>query len=290
MDIALNTYSLRNEWGLYMMDNYAPLLRVIDELGVQQVELLDRHYENNADRLTAIQQVLADHGVTIFSIGPHTNLLTNPENSDNQVAAGKAEVDMAADHDIPKFRVSIGGGKYDPPGTEPASVDQAVEWAAKVFGPVVDYASDRGVTLCIETHHRYSSNPAWQAGLLEAVPSEHLGFIFDIGNFETEDLRWGSLDLLCEKRAVKYMHAKAYAFDDQGFETTLDYPRAVQQLHAAGLEVPLSIEWEGKLVGPLGALKTNELCKYSIAKAEGRDYAMKVDFPAEEPLMDSLLG
>jgi hypothetical protein len=47
----------------------------------------------------------------------------------------------------------------------------------------------------------------------------------------------------------------------------------------------LSIEFEGKYNGILGALQSNELLKYLQAKAEGTEYTMVTDFPPEKELL-----
>ena len=163
-----------------------------------------------------------------------------------------------------------------------------MEWALEVLKPVIEYAESRDVALCIETHHRYSSNPDFQDKLLTALPSKSLKFIYDIGNYENRKLAWESLDVLIKHNAIKYWHAKTYAFDENGFETKLDYPKAVQKCVDAGFDVNLSIEWEGKMPTYHGILHTYELCKYSIAKAEGKDYTMNLDFDDIETITQKI--
>lgn len=277
MRINLNTYSLRKEWKFFSKNNYAALFKMADMIGTKELELLEQHF--NPNTLKSLQELIVSHGLKVFSLGCHPCFLTNPPNWEKRISEGKKWVDICADLGIPYYRISIGGGKYEPSDQTPKSVDEAVEWAVKVFEPVINYAEKRNVTPCIETHHKYSSNPEWQLKLLEKVPSKNLGFIYDIGNYENDTLRWVALDVLIKKRAVKYMHAKSYNYNAQGFETKLDYPRAIKALYDAQFDIPLSIEWEGHLLGPLGVLKTNELCKYSIAKATNQQYTMKTQFP-----------
>ncbi|MHA1341420.1 MAG: sugar phosphate isomerase/epimerase family protein [Promethearchaeota archaeon] len=291
MKIAFNTYSLRTEWALMTMNgNYEPVIKFIKLMeGVNEVELLDRSFNSDPKILTQIQNAFEKEGLKIFSLGPHPHPLVGKKHRPAAIEELKYWTDIASDHGINKFRLSLGGGKNF--GLrKPKNVAQAVDWTLEVLIPAVDYAESKDVELCIETHHRYSSNPEFQEMLLDALPSKNLGFIFDIGNYETRDLCWKSLDVLIKKKAIKYMHAKTYAFDENGFETTLDYPRAIKLMHDAGFDINLSIEWEGKIPAPLGILKTYELCKYSIAKAEGRDYNMRTEFPDPEELMDELLG
>ncbi|MBN2151066.1 MAG: sugar phosphate isomerase/epimerase [Candidatus Lokiarchaeota archaeon] len=292
MNIALNTYSLRNEWEMMKaVGGYGPIVRFIKMLGVTEIELLDRSFNSDPATLKEVQAIFEENGLHIFSLGPHANPLTDERNRKARVEELNGWTDVAAAHGVPMYRVALGGGKYSDPAMKPSSADTAVAWITEVLRPVVDHAEAAGVTLAIETHHQFSSNPEFQQKLLDAVPSKHLGFAYDIGNFENDEIRWASLDVLTRKGAVKYVHAKAYAFDEGGFETTLDYPRAVKVLFDRGFEdINLSIEWEGRLAGPLGALRTAELCKYSIHKALGKDYSMTTAFPDEETLMEDLLG
>jgi len=290
MKIALNTYSLRKEWAIITTDGYGPVVNFINLLdGVNEVEMLDRTFNSDPKELTKAQEAFAQNGIKIFSLGPHPHPLTGKKHRPAAIKELKKWTDIAAEHDIHNFRLSLGGGK-DLGFRKPKSIEQAVEWTLEVLRPAVEYAESRDVNLCIETHHRYSSNPDYQEILLEALPSKNLGFIFDVGNYENDDLRWRSLELLIKKKAIKYVHAKTYAFDSRGFETTLDYPRAVKLMMDAGLDLILSIEWEGKIPAPLGIMKTYELCKYSIAKAEGKEYTMKAEFPDPEELMEELLA
>jgi sugar phosphate isomerase/epimerase len=288
MQIALNTYSLRKEWKFFSQKEWAPFFKMAEMVGIKQVEVLDRHFLG--EDMKNLRERMASHGMKIFSIGPHPCFLTNPANFQTRIAEGKKWVDFCADNEIPYFRVSIGGGKYDPATETPKSVTEAVEWAAEVFGPVVTYAESRGVTPCIETHHKYSSNPEWQGPLYDRIASKNLGFAYDIGNFENDTLRWASLDALLKRNAIRYVHAKSYAYTNQGFETTLDYPRAIKQMMDAGLDIPLSIEWEGRLIGPQGVIRTNEICKYSIAKAQGKTYQMQTSLPSKSTLKKQLLA
>lgn len=296
MKIALNSYSLRNEWNLMTSGgNYLPVVRFIQKLeGVNEVELLDRSFKSDPSELGKIQKVFLDHGIKIFSLGPHPCPLVGKSYRSKALEELKKWTDIAADKDIHKFRLSLGGGKnYDKKlfgEIKPKSIPEAVDWTLEVLRPAVEYAEKKDVTLCIETHHKYSSNPEYQEKLMDALPSKNLGFAYDIGNFESRDLSWRSLDVLIKKKAIKYMHAKAYAFDAQGFETKCDYPKAIKLMHNAGFDINLSIEWEGKIPALLGVLKTYELCKYSIAKAEGRDCTIKTELPDPDQLMKELLN
>jgi sugar phosphate isomerase/epimerase len=310
MKIAFNTYSLRKEWQTLTsnLTNFDPIVKFVKMMeGVDEVELLDRSFKSDPKLLKTIQEVFDSNGIKIFSLGPHECPLVGASKRAEIIKKFKKWIDMAADRDIHNFRVSLGGGKkYDPKKKilgfipsgqlKPSDNTQAVEWTLEVLKPVVQYAEERDVTLCIETHHQYSSNPDYQEKLLDALPSKFLGFIYDIGNYESRILAEQSLDVLIAKKAIKYWHAKTYTFDENGFafdksgKNVLKYLEAVKLCKDAGIEVNLSIEWEGKMPTTHGIFHTYELCRYSIAKAEGKDYKMKLDFEDNETLIQSLMS
>ena len=121
------------------------------------------------------------------------------------------------------------------------------------------------------------------------VPNQP-GTLWTVFELENDQLRWDSLALLIERKAIKYVHAKMYAFDEKGFETKLDYPKCIKQIKDGELDPILSIEWEGKLAGPIGVLKSYELLKYSLAQLKGEEYKIKTDFPDPDDFMDDLLS
>ncbi len=292
MEIAFNSYSLRKEWGaLTEGKGYEPVAHFIKMMeGVKEIELLDRSFNSDPMELQKAMSTFTEHDLNIFSLGPHPHPLTGKSKRPAALDELKKWTNICADHDIHNFRLSLGGGrgydkKYLIVPIKPSSVDEAVEWTAEVLEPALVYAEEKGVNLCIETHHKYSSDPIYQEKLLDRLPFENLGFIYDFGNYENDELRWTSLDLLLKRKKIKYMHAKMYGFDEQGFEPKLDYPKAIKKMHDAGLDVKLSIEWEGSLPGPVGVLRSYELLRYSLAQVKGQSYHMKTDFPSADEII-----
>ncbi|MHA1733636.1 MAG: sugar phosphate isomerase/epimerase family protein [Promethearchaeota archaeon] len=294
MIVALNTYSLRNEWKQVAkhdkMDNVA---RLAQDAGITQIEWLDRHVDEESIQTNL--KILEDHGVGVFAFGPHVHLLAREKDVEKEIEDGKHWLNLAAEHGIPKIRVQVGDGPMPrcfPPMPDfdeeeeaeyQEMIHDAVGFTEQVTTPLIEEAEKLGVLIGIETHHSYSSNHYYMAQFNERFDSKNIGWIFDIGNYENDEMRWKGLDTIKER--TFYIHAKAYKFDDEGFEVTLDYPRAAKILGDAGFRGEWSIEFEGKMNGLLGILRTNELVKFSIAKWKGEDYAMNLDFPAEKELM-----
>lgn len=295
MKIALNTYSLRNEWKKLAKHGIDPVGKLCQDHGVTELEFLDRHIADDGAGLPAQVKKFADYGVHVFALGPHVKLLAREKQVPEMVEQGKYWLQLAAENDIHKVRFQVGDGPMprcfppmddfnDEEWTEYREmIDDALEFTDKVTRPLLDAAESLDVHICIETHHSYSSNHVYMKQFNEKYPSDHVGWIFDIGNYENDAMRWQGLDVI--KDRTKYIHAKAYKFDDQGLETKLDFPRVAKTLGAAGFTGEWSIEFEGRMNGLLGFLRSLELVKYSIAECEGESYEMRTDFPSGKALL-----
>ena len=290
---ALNTYSLRNEWDKVAKKGMASVIALCKDMDISAMEILDKHFK--PETLTEDTQALADAGISVFSIGPHVHLLVKPGEVDKMVADGKHWLELAQGAGIGNVRFQVGDGplpKAFPPMPDfsdeewtdyDEQMQEAVDLSAKVIDPLVEQAESLGVTIAIETHHSYSSNFRYMKLVNDRWPSSRLGWIFDIGNYENDYMRWEGLETI--KSRTAYVHAKAYDFDGNGFEKKLDYPKACSILNEAGFAGAWSIEFEGKAMGILGAMQTNELLKYCLATVEGSSYDMVTSFPSEKDLL-----
>jgi sugar phosphate isomerase/epimerase len=297
MDIALNTYSLRNEWK-QMGDNPYPIIAAFcKDLGISRMELLEGHFK--PENLSSLHKYLVDQGIKVFALAPHTKLLAKPNEVEKQIEDGKNYLKMAQSIGAEMIRVQVGDGPFPkifPPMDDfeeeewadyKDQISEAIEVTAAVTEPLIEFAEQVGVKIGIETHHSYSSNYLYMDAFNKRFPSKQIGWTFDIGNYENDEMRWKGLEVV--KNRVMYLHAKAYAFDENGFEETLDFPRVAQTLHDAGFTGTWSIEFEGKMHGFLGVARSNELVKYSIAKATGSSYSMRINMPTGETLLNKYL-
>ncbi len=293
MTRALNTYSLRNEWDKIAKKNLQNVVRLCHDLDLGRLEFLDKHFK--PEKLKENVKFFQDNGIHVFSLGPHVHLLAQQKDIPKMVGDGKVWLELAAECGVEKVRFQVGDGPF-PKAFPPMSdfgagewqeyneqMEEAVAFTGKILDPLIETAEKVGSTIAIETHHSYSSNYVYQDCLQKRYPSTKVGWIFDIGNYENDEMRWKSLEVI--KKRLVYWHAKSYTYDANGFETKLDFPKAVKICKEVGFEGELSIEFEGKMNGILGACKTNELLKFSIASAEGKTYAMKTQFPAEKELL-----
>lgn len=295
MKVALNTYSIRREWDKLgnQEQRLDAIVAMCNDMNVHLIEFLDKHFER--DQLDAHCKTLEKNGISVFAIGPHVKLLERDNKVDEMISSGKTWLELAHSAGIKMVRFQVGNGPllrafmpmddFDEDEWEEynSQMKAAVDQSAKIVTPLLEVAESLDTSICIETHHSYSSNWVYMKFFEERFTSRNLGWIFDIGNFENDDMRWKALDVI--KENTKYIHAKAYSFNDTGMETKLDYPKAAKILHEAGFDGNWSVEFEGKMNGILGAFKTVELCKHSIAVATGGSHDMRLDFPPGRKLL-----
>ncbi len=292
MNIAINTYSLRNEFSA--PDIHEATIKLCKDLSIDEVEILDRDVD--VENIQDLKKRYKDQNIHIFSLAPHVKLLTKQNTVEEMIEGGKKWLDLAHQIGAECIRVQLSDGPFPrafPPFEDfseeewedyRAQMEDAADFTQKVADPLVDLAEDLNVKIGIETHHSYSSNYIYQEEVNKRYPSSHLGWVFDIGNYENDDLRWKALEVIKDK--TFYVHAKSYKFDEQGFETKLDYPKACKILNRAGFDGNWSIEFEGKYNGILGVLQTNEVVKYSIAQLKGEDYQIKTGWKKPKELLE----
>jgi sugar phosphate isomerase/epimerase len=294
MNISLNTYSLRNEFDLLGKDKMGAVIKICNDLGITQTELLDSHV--NFPTLKEDMKRLEDHGIKTFAFAPHGKLLVKPAELKEELENGKEWLKRAHSLGVKNIRFQVGNGPFPalfPPMEDfdeeewadyNEGISEAIELSAQVVDPLIEIAEQLDVYIGIETHHSYSSNYLYMTKFNQRFKSSHYGWVFDIGNYENDVMRWKALDVI--KKNTLYIHAKAYDFDEKGFEKTLDYPKACKILNDAGFKGTWSIEFEGQMNGILGAMRSNELIKYSIASVQGKHYQMNTTFPSDQQLIE----
>jgi sugar phosphate isomerase/epimerase len=293
MDIAINTYSLRNEWKDLGNDKMAVVIALCHDMGISKVELLDHEYTK--DNLQGIVKRLADNGISVHALAPHGKILVKPNEVKNAIEEGKSHLELAHSVGASSVRFQIGDGPL-PRAFAPMDdfeeeewadyregMEEAINFSEPVVSPLIETAEKLGVNIGLETHHSYSSNYIYMDLFNQRFNSKRIGWIFDIGNYENDSMRWKALEII--KGRTFYIHAKGYDFDAQGLEKDLDYPKACQILADAGFKGTWSIEFEGKMNGIFGLHKLNELIKYSISKVKGQTYSINTAIPSAEELM-----
>ena len=124
----------------------------------------------------AIRALAADHGVAICCVATSCKY-ADPQTAAGAVESARAAIDLAADIGAPTIRVfggDLGTGlrRY-----------QAIHGVADSLRSVAEYARDRGVTVCMETHDSWC-DPAHVAAVMRLVDHTAIGVNWDYWHTE----------------------------------------------------------------------------------------------------------
>ena len=114
--------------------------------------------------------------------------------------------------------------------------------AADGLRRLAEYGDSREINVIVENHGGLSSHGDWLAGVMKLVNHPRCGTLPDFGNFTEYDRYKGVEEMMPWARAVS---AKAFDFDAQGEETTIDYRRMIRIVMAGGFHSWIGIEYEG---------------------------------------------
>jgi sugar phosphate isomerase/epimerase len=136
------------------------------------------------------------------------------------------------------------------------------------LGRLADIGAEHNINVIVENHGGISSNGKKLAAVLKEVNKDNCGALPDFGNFcidgsptgdckESYDRYIGVAELMPFAKGVS---AKAYDFDEEGNETTIDYARMLQIVKDAGYTGYIGVEYEGDVLSEEeGIIATREL-------------------------------
>jgi sugar phosphate isomerase/epimerase len=140
-----------------------------------------------------------------------------------------------------------------------------------------EYAATKNINVLCENHGWLSSDAPKLVAAIQAVNMPNCGTLPDFGNWcvkRKEGAQWGDcLEVYPDKyEGIKLMlpyakavSAKSYDFDENGNETTLDYPRILRLVKDSGYTGFIGVEYEGsRLDEKEGILATKNLLLKSV--------------------------
>lgn len=244
--ISLAQWSLHKTLFAGKLDHLDFAKTAKEEFGIEGVEYVNQFFKDKAKDekyLGEMKQRASDHGVTsVLIMVDGEGQLGAPEKADRQktVDNHKKWVEAAKFLGCHSVRVNAGSS---------GSYEEQQKRAADGLRMLSEFAKPLGLNIIVENHGGLSSNGKWLAGTIEMVGMDNCGTLPDFGNFvinhdtgETYDRYQGTDELMPYAKAVS---AKTYGFDEQGNETTLDYPRLMDIVMKHGYHGWVGIEWEG---------------------------------------------
>jgi len=136
---------------------------------------------------------------------------------------------------------------------EGVNEDEALKSGLESLNALLDFAKGSNINILVENHGGLSSNGNWMAQLFSKIENNNCGTLVDFGNFcikkgnddncvEEYDRYKGVQELLPFAKGVS---SKSYAFDEDGYETTIDYSRMMKMVKEVGYNGFVGVEFEG---------------------------------------------
>jgi L-ribulose-5-phosphate 3-epimerase len=239
MKISLAAWSLHRAFFARETDLLG-MVETCSDLGITGFELVNTFFPSpQYVYLRYLKQRAEERGIELLLIMCDAEGDLADVERENRLLAARNHrkwVDIAAVLGCHSIRCNVRGDESDP--------DAMRERAAEGFGALLDYAAGTGVDITIENHGGLSSDPSWLCSLIELVKSPHLGTLPDFGNFPAEVDRYDAVAKLMPY--AKAVSAKCHDFGPDGAETTIDFPRMLDIVRAAGYSGYVGIEYEGK--------------------------------------------
>ena len=226
--------------------------------GFEGLEYVSQIYENQIealgidtviDSLMVMSQLHNMSNVLIMVDGEGDLADPSEKVRDQAVENHKKWIDAAQKLGCHSIRVNT-FGTNDPELWLPSVVDGLKKLS--------EYAATKNINVLCENHGWLSSDAAKLVEAINQVNMENCGTLPDFGNWcvkRKEGAKWGECEEVYSDKyegikmmlpAAKAVSAKSYDFDEEGNETTLDYPRILKLVKDAGYTGFIGVEYEGK--------------------------------------------
>lgn len=218
--------------------------------GITAIELVDTQLPSmEVDYVRELQSACQHANVSIACLAINNDFtIADADQRFSQVERTRHLLyDVAMPLKIPVVRVFLGMADTTREG------DQR---ALETFRGMVTDLETTGISMALENHARVQTDADQMVGIITGVDNQFFGSCLDFGVLPAEH-RYYALDQLAP--FAKHVHAKSYAFDDRGRETTVDYRQALAILTEHGYDGVIAIEYEGRDDAEQGVLRTREL-------------------------------
>jgi sugar phosphate isomerase/epimerase len=221
-------------------------LEYVNHLYAKQIEELG--FDRVIDSLKVLSETSDIQNVLIMIDGEGDLADPNEEVRNTAVENHKKWVDAAQKLGCHSIRVNT-FGTNDPELWVPSVVDGLTKLST--------YAATKNINVLCENHGWLSSDVPVLMKAINQVNMDNCGTLPDFGNWcvkRKDGAQWGDcLEVYPDKyegiktmlTKAKAVSAKAYDFDENGDETTLDFPRIMQLVKDSGYTGYIGVEYEG---------------------------------------------
>jgi sugar phosphate isomerase/epimerase len=223
-----------------IMDQVRFLARCAHDLKVEGVELQDIHFpQTRPAYLALLRRTAQDLGLAIAGIGVHNDFgRADTTFRQSEIVKVKQWVEVAEQLGAPLVRVFAGYPEGGP-------AERGARWTAMIdsLREVAAFAGQAGVRLGLENHNHgaFTRTGDDLLQVLREVNSPHLVHLLDTGNYVDG---WTSVQKTLPVAA--HVHAKFWKAGADGADESVDYPRILPALRAAGYAGWIAFEYEAE--------------------------------------------
>ncbi|MDQ2863585.1 MAG: sugar phosphate isomerase/epimerase [Bacteroidota bacterium] len=239
---SLNAYSFNAALSDGSMD-ISGLLDFCASAGFDGVDITGYYFKGYPemppdDYLFAIKRKAFRLGLEISGTGVRNDFtIADKAKRALEVILVKNWIEVAAKIGAPVIRIFTGNEK-----NEGVPREEVTDWMLRDIQTCVEYGKERGVVVAIQNHNDFIQTASQVVNIIEAINSEWLGLILDIGSFR-------QLNLYEEiNRAIKY--AVSWQIKEKVFingqEVVTDINKVVNIIKAFGYRGYLPIETLGE--------------------------------------------
>ncbi|HVJ80354.1 MAG TPA: sugar phosphate isomerase/epimerase family protein [Planctomycetia bacterium] len=230
-----------------------------EECGIDAVEYVNQFFKDKADDKAYIAELdkrAKDLGVTQVLI------MIDGEGSLGDPDEKKRDQAIKNHHKWVRAAKALGCHSIRVNAHSHGSREEQEKLAADGLSRLTEYGDEMGINIIVENHGGLSSDGSWLSAVMKRVNKPRCGTLPDFGNFRLDkeheyDRYKGTEELMPFAKGVS---AKSYDFNEAGDETTIDFPRMMKIVAAAGYHGRVGIEYEGGRLGEKeGILATKKL-------------------------------
>ncbi|MHA1342250.1 MAG: sugar phosphate isomerase/epimerase family protein [Promethearchaeota archaeon] len=253
MEISVATYSFR-----HLIKDGWNFEQIADKLIEWQVKFVEiNNIYTSPEELPNVGNLFRQKGIEpiLLTIDGNNYFQKKEKDRNEQFQWMKKWIDAAENSNISMIRANMGRQKPTKKYKKP------LEKIVATFKPILNYCVQKQIIHTFENHGGISADVDFQILFAKQFSehSEYMGYLLDTGNYRPKLLIYENIKKL--NNLIKIVHAKMYNFDENGYETTLDYPKIIELLREIGFDGYLSIEYEGPLQDLEGIEKSVALLK-----------------------------
>lgn len=266
LKISLQCFSFASEFykGNFNLSNFSKIVRETYNLdGAEFWSIPFMGKEKNSNFLNELRQKSNDYGVKNTIILVDLLDMQTMKQGNSLASIDKKERNQAIEDHKPWIDAakSIGCDSIRINLWSDASMEEVMKVSIESISKLLEYASDKNISIVIENHGGHTGDAKWLVNLIKKINNKKLGTLPDFGTLNFCVKRDLNLDFTakCLSQYDKYLgvkellpyakgiSAKSTQFDLKGNETDTNFKKMVRLIKKSNFEGYISIEYEGAI-------------------------------------------